>query len=106
VISRRKLPRSGWHLLLALVLLLMQQAGLRHSLQHLTHDEDSAPTHAACLLCVAHHGQDHTLSGTPPLVAPLSLAGHVFHATAALPPYLGGLRLNYRSRAPPLAVSA
>jgi hypothetical protein len=58
--------RAGWHWVLALVLLLMQQAGLRHGLQHATRD-DGAPTHAACLECVAHHASDAgTLDATTP----------------------------------------
>jgi hypothetical protein len=104
--TRPKLIRLGWHVLLALVLLLMQQAGLRHSLEHIAHDEDSAPTHAACLLCVAHHVQDQAPGSTPPgLLEPIGM-GHVLSAVTGQAQCTHGVRLHYRSRAPPSDVSA
>jgi len=109
----RKRHSLAWHLVLGLCLLLMQQAGLRHALEHVaqhgtqhgTQQEDAAPTHAACLLCAAHHAQGHTLAATPQVPAPLAL-GHVLHAHATLTQCGQGVNLSYLSRAPPSLVSA
>ena len=55
----------GWHLVLALFMLFMQQAGWRHALQHATRDE-GAPTHTVCLECLAHHASDPSVAPTVP----------------------------------------
>jgi hypothetical protein len=94
-----KSPRLAWQLLLALLMLLMQQGALRHGLQHIT-GEDSAPTHSLCKDCLSFHAADQTLASAPLLSLP----------PVALPelPYLWAssdrlalLRTGYRSRAPP-----
>lgn len=102
----RALPRMGWHLLLALVMLLMQQAGWRHGLEHHAHDDDGAPTHAACLSCVAHHAQGHALGSTAPNVLMLPGVGHVLCAIVAQPQCGNSVCLSYQSRAPPSVISA
>lgn len=93
--------RLGWHLVLALLLLLMQQAGLRHALEHHPHEGEGVPTHAACLLCMAHHdGQGGAAVCAPPAMA-VPPASHVLRARVALPLRDDGAVLPYRSRAPP-----
>ncbi|MDO9236509.1 MAG: hypothetical protein Q7U28_10840 [Aquabacterium sp.] len=103
----RRLPQTtplfgwfGWHLLLALVMLLTQQAGLRHKLQHTTND-DGAATHSACVVCLAHHGSDHS---TTPTVQALVLATfeHVLTADAAQPQRAQSVVTGYLPRAPPV----
>lgn len=101
----RDLSRLTWRLALVVVMLLMQQAGWRHSLEHIAHDDDAAPTHAACLLCVAHHVQDHGLDTAPPVMAMLSHAGHVLPGETQRAQCPQGVRLSYRSRAPPVSLS-
>jgi hypothetical protein len=101
----RTLSRLTWRLALVFVMLLMQQAGWRHSLEHLAHDDDAAPTHAACLLCVAHHVQDHGLAAAPPVIAAPAFSGHVAHADGQRAQCPQGVRLSYRSRAPPSSLS-
>jgi streptomycin 6-kinase len=99
----RWISRLGWHTLLALVMLLMQQAGLRHSLQHASRD-DGAPTHVACLQCLAHHASDH--SAAPSL--PGLLAATFEHV---LTPCTGraqcglSVQAGYLSRAPPIVLA-
>jgi len=102
---RHTFSRTGWHIVLALVMLLMQQAGLRHAFEHAGHEHDAEPTHAACLLCAAHHAQGHALSHTPPDVAE-PLGSHVLRSAAQEGQRGQGVQLNYRSRAPPSFVSA
>ena len=104
-LTRPTLMRMGRHLLLALAMLLMQQAGLRHSLEHDAH-EDAAPAHTACLLCMAHHAQGSpALGGTPPAL-PVVQAGHVLCAPAGQVQPGGAASIGYLSRAPPLRLSA
>ena len=94
------MSRVSWHLVLALAMLLMQQAGLRHSLKHALNDEGVA-THAACIECLAHHAHDH---GTAHTLPPLLLAhfSHVATTDVALPQCEQGIEAGYRSRAPPV----
>lgn len=104
--TRPKLYRMGWHLVLALLLLLMQQAGLHHALEHGSHEDEPASLHAACLLCAAHHVQGTAPGATPaPLATPPGL-GHVLHAAGMAPQRDLGVSLGFQPRAPPLAVSA
>lgn len=95
----RWLSRLGWHTLLALVMLLMQQAGLRHSLQHATRD-DGAPTHTVCVECLAHHASDHSAAPTVPVLA-LASFDHVLTADAAQPQCGQSVVTGYLPRAPP-----
>lgn len=92
--------RLGWHLLLALMLLWMQQAGLRHALQHAALD-DAAPTHAACLDCLAYHADQHGLapSVATPTLAPLH---HVLQTSQALAQGGQSAWAAYLPRAPPV----
>ena len=96
----RSLTRFGWHTLLALAMLLMQQVGVRHSLQHATSD-DGAPTHVACLECLALHASDH---GATPAALTLALASfdHVLTADAAQPQCGQSVTVGYLPRAPPV----
>ncbi|MFT3857373.1 MAG: hypothetical protein QM742_07720 [Aquabacterium sp.] len=100
----RKLHRLSWHLVLVAVLLLMQQAGVRHSFEHRA-DEDAAPSHAACLLCMAHHAQGHALSGDVPTMATPTLH-HVQQAAALHARRDGSIVAAYQPRAPPPVFSA
>jgi hypothetical protein len=92
--------RLGWQMLLALVMLLMQQAGLRHSLTHATRD-DSTPTHTACLECLAHHASDHSMAHTVPVLL-LASFDHVRAADAAQPQCGHSVQTGYLPRAPPV----
>lgn len=96
--------RLGWHIVLALVLLLMQQAGLRHALQHATRDDGGA-THAVCVECLAHHADDTSLTPTVPSLA-LARLDHALTADAAQPQCGQGFAACYLSRAPPSVLSA
>lgn len=105
---RRFVPaRMGWHLMLALLMLLVQQAGLRHHLlEHGPSHEEAAPTHAACLVCLAHHAHGHSVAGA---VVATSLApplNHVHSAAIGVTHCPAGNAANYRARAPPLVFSA
>ena len=95
----RVTPPWHWHLVLALVMLLMQQAGLRHSLQHALHD-DGAPTHAACVECLAHHANDLGTTHTVPALA-LAEFDHVLTADEAHAQSGHGVQAGYLPRAPP-----
>lgn len=100
----RKLHRLSWHLVLAAFLLLMQQAGVRHSFEHKA-DEHAAASHAVCLLCMAHHAQGHALSGElPSMLAPA--LHHVQQAVPLPAPRDGGIRPAYLPRGPPAVFSA
>jgi hypothetical protein len=89
-----------WHLVLALVVLLGQQAGLRHSLQHALRDE-GAPTHAACIECLAHHASDHVVSHTQPPLALLAIE-HVWTDVTGQAQCIPQTEAGYLSRAPPV----
>ncbi|MDE2402216.1 MAG: hypothetical protein KGL90_11175 [Burkholderiales bacterium] len=101
-----RLTRIGWHLLLALVLLLMQQASLRHALQHAARD-DGHPAHSTlCKQCLAHAATDALAFSTPPVMALLQahgvpLADHQEAQRHDSP------QAGYQTRAPPrLSVQA
>lgn len=96
--------RWAWHLVLAFGLLLMQQAGLRHALQHATRDDGGA-THAVCVECLAHHANDTAVTPTVPSLA-LARLDHALTADAAQPQCGQGLAASYQSRAPPSVLSA
>ena len=96
----KSLPKWGWHLLLAMVMLLMQQAGLRHSLQHALQDE-SAPTHTVCVECLAHHANDLGATHTLPVLA-LAEFDHVLTADGAQPQLGHSVQTGYEPRAPPV----
>ncbi len=96
----RKVSRIGWRLLLALVLLLVQQAGLRHNLSHATSRDESAPTHAVCLDCLALHASADSIT---PVVPALALLAHAHVLAAATAQHGAEPRTErvYESRAPP-----
>lgn len=94
----------GWHLVLALLLLLAQQAGLRHSLKHATHNEGAA-THAVCLECLAHHANDHGSAPTLPVLA-LAQCEHVLTERVACAQCGHSVQAGYLPRAPPAVFSA
>lgn len=92
--------RWGWRLLLAAAMLLMQQAGLRHDLQHALEKQDSA-AHVLCQECLSHHGADQALAHQAPTLrltdASYALAPSVMLTQRSVRPTLG-----YLSRAPPV----
>lgn len=93
------MKRWGWRLLLVMVMLWMQQAGLRHSLQHALEDADQA-AHVLCQECLSHHSADSALPSHPPILH----SGPARHALVSLPaPTLRSVPIEwgYRSRAPP-----
>ena len=100
----RTYKRLGWHLLLALVMLLMQQAGLRHALQHATRDEGNH-AHTLCVECLAHHATDASVAPTVPVLA-LARFQHVLTADIAQAQRAPGATQAYLARAPPLLLSA
>ncbi len=95
--------RLGWHLLLALVMLLMQQAGLRHALQHAASD-DGKHAHTLCVACLAHHAAEAIVA---PSAGTLTLArlAHVLTADSAQPQCAQGVARAYLARAPPAIFS-
>ncbi len=93
---------AGWHWVLALVLLLMQQVGLLHRLHHVTHDE-GAPHHTACLECVAHHASDAGAASAPDLSLTPARLGHVLSTAHAPAIVLAEVRAAYHARAPPVS---
>jgi hypothetical protein len=97
-----RMPRIGWHLLLALMLLVMQQAALRHALQHATQD-DGHPAHSTlCKECLAYAATDTVTPSAPQVIAPLAVHGlppdDLRQAQCDPSPQAG-----YQTRAPPRA---
>ena len=57
--------RFGAFLVLALSMLLMQQGGLRHALQHSAHDNDGLPGHSTlCKECLSFCAHDDLEAST------------------------------------------
>lgn len=100
----RLYKRLGWHLLLAVLMLLMQQAGLRHALQHGAR-EDNNPAHTLCVECLAHHAADASVAPTVPSLT-LSSFEHVLTADNAQQQCALDVPGAYLARAPPLVFSA
>lgn len=96
----RKLPRWGWHLLLALLMLLMQQGALRHGVAHHLKGDDSAPAHQVCLDCLAFHAGDQAVAGDTPTVPLLALHHGPTAAVVPVSP-VAALLAAYLARAPP-----
>lgn len=93
------MKRWGWRLLLVMAMLWMQQAGLRHSLQHALEDADQAP-HVLCQECLSHHSAEAALASQPPVLH----AGPAHHALVSWPAFTlrsVPIERGYRSRAPP-----
>lgn len=95
--------RPGWHWLLALLMLLSQQAALRHSLEHGAADVDHA-AHSPCLTCLAFHAVDHAAPAAPapalPLVGSAPASVPTAPESASTEPFPAFL-----ARAPPLSLS-
>ncbi|MFZ2299231.1 MAG: hypothetical protein A3G29_03510 [Burkholderiales bacterium RIFCSPLOWO2_12_FULL_64_99] len=86
-------------MLLVMAMLWMQQAGLRHDLEHALEDANQA-AHVLCQECLSHHGAQAALASTPPALH-LHLARHALVSLTA--PTLRSVPLEraYWSRAPP-----
>lgn len=99
----REVMRSGRHLVLALLMLLMQQAAWRHTLQH-DLGEDSKAAHTQCVLCLAFHAADQAVSPSP---VPAILADLAFAAPTppAFTPLLARVHAVFQARAPPAFLS-
>ena len=100
----------AWHACLLLVLLLAQNAGVRHELTHLLGGGD--PDHASvlhpdvCQDCLAHAAVAHTATGgSPPAVLPLPWTTEAPRRVDGPAPRSFTLA-NYRARAPPMNVDA
>lgn len=93
------MTRWGWRVLLVMAMLWMQQAGLRHDLEHAREDANQA-AHVLCQECLSHHGAQAALASAPPVLH-LSHARHALVSVAA--PSLRSVPLEraYWSRAPP-----
>lgn len=92
--------RFGAYVVLALSMLLMQQGGLRHALEHSVKD-DAAPAHSTlCKDCLSYCASDAI---APPTVL-LALASHLIDQRVATghTPHTQAIALGYLSRAPPL----
>lgn len=98
--GRRPLLRASWQWLLALVLLLTQQAGMRHELKHLG-DQDLHAAHTLCCECLAHHASDHTVA-TGTMALPLISAPQALRAEPAPASRWVATQTVYLSRAPPI----
>lgn len=101
-LSRRGARVWLLHALAALVL-LAQQAGLQHSIQHERRDEGVA-AHSVCKLCLAFHATDHsvapqltTWSGTQ--------ADHVMDGHGGQAQCVAVTSTGFQPRAPPAFLS-
>lgn len=97
--NRLKAPGLGWHLLLALLMLLMQQGALRHGFQHIK-GEDSAPTHTLCKDCLSFQAADQALASVPLLPPPLVALPEVVLTPVGVP-CAAPTRTAYEARGPP-----
>lgn len=97
--------RLGWHLLLALFMLLMQHGALRHAYQH-TANDPSHPAHGTlCTKCLSYAATDAVAPGAHVVVATTPQFGHqpADHPTQ----HWTAFEASYQSRAPPrLSVQA
>ena len=94
--------RFGALLVLALSMLLMQQGGLRHALQHVVQDDDGLPGHSTlCKECLSFCAHDDLVS---PATATLALAqrAHEHHTHAVASERDLAVTTGYQSRAPPV----
>jgi len=97
--NRKTVMQTGWHWVLALLMLLTQQAALRHSLHHDAHDEGPV-AHSQCLSCLAGHALDHATSGTPAVSLPGCDATSAQVASTA-PNAPAAMAVAHRARGPP-----
>lgn len=93
------MTKWGWRLVLAMAMLWMQQAGLRHDLDHALKDQDLA-AHVLCQECLSHHGAQAALPSSA-----VSLARLPLRHEQALAPLIASRDVPaytaYWSRAPP-----
>lgn len=97
----QEIRRLGAYVVLALSMLLMQQGGLRHALQHSLQDGDGLPAHSSlCKDCLSYCANDDLI--TPSVVA-LLVASRAQHVQVAsdYASELTQVDLGYHSRAPP-----
>ena len=94
------MTRWGWRVLLAVAMLWMQQAGLRHDLEHALEDANQT-AHVLCQECLSHHGAQAALASTPPALH-LSPARHALVSIAAPAWRSVPMERGYWSRAPPI----
>lgn len=84
---------------LAALMLLTQQAGLRHGIEHERRD-DGAAVHSLCTLCLAFHAADHTVA--PPTVGVADIAAdHVRQAITGQAQCVAAIATGFQPRAPP-----
>ena len=91
--------RLGWHLVLALTMLLMQPGAIRHALQH-TIKNDAAPAHSTlCKDCLSYCASD-ALTPQAPVIA---LAAGLIDCLVTIGQAQCAHRVHagYQSRAPP-----
>lgn len=92
--------RFGAYVVLALSMLLMQQGGLRHALQHSVKD-DAAPAHSSlCKDCLSYCASD----AIAPQTVLLALATHLIDQRVAVGQTQRAYTVaaGYQSRAPPI----
>lgn len=91
--------RLGWHLLLALFMLLMQHGALRHAYHH-SANNDQHPAHGTyCKECLSYTATDVVAPTTQAMVPPPAMVGHP--ATEYLIQHWAAFEARYQSRAPP-----
>jgi hypothetical protein len=90
---------------LAALMLLMQQAGLRHGIEHERRD-DGAAAHSVCAVCLAFQATDHTAA--PPTVGLADNVGavHVRRAITGQAQCATAIATGFQPRAPPIGVLA
>lgn len=90
------------HALAALVL-LTQQAGVLHNIQHERRDEGVA-THSVCKACLAFHAADHTVAAQPRAWVG-GQVGHVLSEHLGRAQCTAGVSAGFQPRAPPHGLS-
>ena len=93
--------RFGAYLVLTLSMLLMQQGGLRHALQHSLQDNDGLPGHSTlCKECLSFCANDDLVT---PAMATLALvqASHQASNSSLTSQRDQDIAAGYQSRAPP-----
>lgn len=101
--KRKTVMQTGWHWVLALLMLLTQQAALRHSLHHDAHDEGPV-AHSQCLSCLAFHAVDHAAAPSPTLTPPPAGAPSTPHVDTSRP-HQPPVHTGFLARAPPTSLS-
>ena len=104
-LSRRGASRARVWLLhaLAALVLLTQQAGVLHSIQHERRDEGVA-AHSVCKICLAFHAADHTVA-TQPTTWVGAQADHLLSEHHGQAQCATGVSAGFQPRAPPHGLS-